>query len=154
MSKTFFVTSVTTGRRAILQSERMAGLLIDVLQQNRNNRRFLLHEFVVMPNHFHLLITPSQDVSITKAVQYVKGGFSFRARRALDFKSEIWQEGFTSHAVNDASDYDQHRNYIRQNPVARFLVEQPELFPYSSAYPSAITDPRPPLLSPSALRHG
>jgi hypothetical protein len=33
--RTFFVTSVTDGRKAI-QSRRMAGLLIDVMQQNRN----------------------------------------------------------------------------------------------------------------------
>jgi hypothetical protein len=44
---TFFVPSVTDGRKAILQSHRMAGLLIDVMQQNRKQGRFLLHEFVV-----------------------------------------------------------------------------------------------------------
>ena len=70
------MTSVTDGRRALLQSERTAKLLIDVFNENRYKGRFLLHEFVVMPNHFHLLITPSEDVSLEKAIQFIKGGFS------------------------------------------------------------------------------
>jgi putative transposase len=81
--RTFFVTSITNGRRSILQSRKMAGLFMDVLQENRKKSRFLLHEFVVMPDHFHLLITPATDVSMEKAVQFIKGGFSFRAKKEL-----------------------------------------------------------------------
>lgn len=73
--RTFFVTSVTSGRRMILQSERMANLLIDVFKQNRRQGRFSIHEFVIMPNHFHLLITPAAKVSLEKALQFIKGGF-------------------------------------------------------------------------------
>src|SRR2546423_8250961 len=95
--RTFFVTSVTHQRRALLQSERMAGLLIDVLYRNREKGRFLLHEFVVMPNHFHLLITPAPDIPLEKAVQFIKGGFSFRVKKELKSNFEIWQTGFTNH---------------------------------------------------------
>ncbi len=45
-TRTFFVTSTTVGRRALLQSARMAQLLVDVLAENRRKKRFLLHEFV------------------------------------------------------------------------------------------------------------
>jgi len=55
-ARTFFVTSTTAGRRALLQSDRMAQLLVDVLAENRRKGRFLLHEFAIMPNHFHLLL--------------------------------------------------------------------------------------------------
>jgi hypothetical protein len=48
-TRTFFVTSTTAGRRALVQSDRMAQLLVDVLAENRRKRRFLLHEFVPMP---------------------------------------------------------------------------------------------------------
>jgi len=34
-----------------------------------------------MPDHFHLLITPAHEVSLEKAVQLIKGGFSFRAKK-------------------------------------------------------------------------
>jgi len=144
--RTFFVTSATANRHAVFQAARMAELLLDVLQENRSRKRFLLHEFVIMPDHFHVLLTPADDVSLEKAVQYVKGGFSFRARRELDYRGEIWQESFTEHRIRDSSDYLQHRIYIRENPVKRFLADSPERFPYSSAHPSSKTDPAPPWL--------
>jgi len=146
--RTFFVTSSTKDRRSIFQSARMAGLLIDVLQENRNRKRYLLHEFVVMPDHFHLLLTPTEDVSLEKAVQYIKGGFSFRARRELDFGATIWQESFTEHRIRDLDDYEQHRSYIRENPVRRFLAQAPEGFLYSSAHSGLGIDPVPPWLKP------
>jgi REP element-mobilizing transposase RayT len=53
----------------------MAKLLIDVLFHYREQEKYLLHEFVVMPNHFHLLITPSPPATLQRAMQFIKGGF-------------------------------------------------------------------------------
>jgi putative transposase len=71
-TRTFLVTSTTVGRRALLQSDRMAQLLVDVLVENRRKRRFLQHEFVIMPNHFHLLLTPAAEVPLEKPLQLIK----------------------------------------------------------------------------------
>jgi hypothetical protein len=70
----------------------MAQLLLDVLAENRK-KRFLLHEFVIMPNHFQLLLTPAAGVPLEKALQLIKGGFSFRrpatrASKALNLVPE------------------------------------------------------------------
>jgi putative transposase len=81
-----------------------------------------------MPDHLHILITPS--VSVEKSVQLIKGGFSFRAKRELDWKTEIWQPGFTDHRVRDEEDWKHHIEYIRQNPIRARLVEDSVLYPY------------------------
>ena len=127
----------------------MARLLLDVLNAYRAQGRFLLHEFVIMPNHFHLLITPAADVSLEKALQFIKGGFSYRARKELGFNSEIWQAGFTNHGIHDAQDYERHRAYIHANPVKANLVERPEMYPYSSAFPGMELDAAPLGLKPA-----
>src|SRR5947208_11423385 len=54
-SRTFFVTSKSAQGRSILQSERMASLFIEVLRSYVKAKRFVVHEFTVMPNHVHLL---------------------------------------------------------------------------------------------------
>src|SRR5207244_3185366 len=123
--RTFFVTSVTWGRRSLFQTDLLARLFIDVLYDNRDRRRFELHEFVVMPEHFHLLLTPDYNIPLEKAVQYIKGGFSFRAKKELGFNGEIWQEGFTLRRIENSLDYERHREYIRQNPVKRGLCSAP-----------------------------
>jgi|SRR5437667_6181428 len=92
--RTFFVTSSIAGKRNLLQSHRSAQLFIDILYQYRTQRKYLLHDFVVMPDHFHVLITVGQEISIERAVQFIKGGFSFRAGKELEFRPPVWERGF------------------------------------------------------------
>jgi putative transposase len=70
---------------------------------------------------------------LRKAVQFIKGGFSFRAKKELGSNLGIWQTGFSDHRVRDANDYRMHAIYIQQNPVRKGLCERPEQYPYSSA---------------------
>jgi hypothetical protein len=42
-----------------------------------------------MPNHFHLLLTPAAEIPLEKALQFIKGGFSYRAKRAIHFAFKI-----------------------------------------------------------------
>jgi putative transposase len=73
----------------------MVDLLIDVLRSQMKSGRIIVHDFVVMPNHVHVLMTVPGDLSIEKAMQLIKGGFSFRANKELGFRGEIWQRGFS-----------------------------------------------------------
>jgi putative transposase len=90
--RTFFVTSSTWEKRGLLQSTRAAALLIEVLYHCRQERKYLLHEFVIMPEHFHLLITVGAETTVEKAAQLIKGGFAFRAGRELGFRAPVWQK--------------------------------------------------------------
>ena len=142
--RTFFVTSVTWGRRSIFHAEPFARLFLDTLRHYRAQQRYRLHEFVLMPEHFHLLLTPMPAVSLEKAVQLIKGGFSFRAKQEMGLNLEIWQPGPTNHRIRDTADYAAHVEYIRQNPVKRHLVARAEEYPYSSAGRTLEVDPAPP----------
>jgi len=130
----FFVTTQTAGRRRLFQTERMAGLLIDVLREQIRARRMTIHDFVVMPDHVHILVTLPGDLNVEKAMQLIKGGFSFRAGRELGFRGEIWQRGFTDKLVADEESEARHRIYIEQNPVKAGMVESSEEYEFGSAY--------------------
>ena len=56
-------------------------LFVDVLRSHVAARKFLLHDFVVMPDHVHLLMTVHGDMTIEKAMQLIKGRFSYRLKR-------------------------------------------------------------------------
>jgi putative transposase len=128
---TYFITSATYLMKSLFQSERMANLFLEVLENYRRQHKFLLHEFVLMPDHFHMLLTPTEKLE--KAVQLIKGGFSFRARKELEFGGEIWEHSFHDRRVRDELEYERFREYIHQNPVKRGLVAMAEEYPYSSA---------------------
>ena len=145
---TYFITADTFRKHSLFQSDRMAGLLLDVLLSYRAQQKYLLHEFVIMPDHFHLLITPT--LTLERALQLIKGGFSFRAKRELGFGGEIWEKSFHDRRVRDWEEYCAFRRYIHLNPVRRGLVATPEQYPYSSARLMAL-DAVPQRLKPSGL---
>jgi putative transposase len=145
MDRTFFITSVTAQRRALFQCAATAELLVDVFLRYREQGKYLLHEFVVMPDHFHALITPAAEISLERAVQFIKGGFSFRLKSSLP----VWLASFTNHRIRDDEDFERHREYIRMNPVRAGLAQTVEGYPYSSATGRFGLDPGPPRLKPS-----
>ena len=87
-----------------------------------------------------------------KAVQLIRGGFSFRVKREMGLALEVWQPGPTNHRIRDAGDYARHVEYIWQNPVKRHLVEDPREYPFSSASRALELDPAPPGLKAQVIR--
>ena len=119
-----------------------------------------MHAFVLMPDHFHLLITPAADKTIERAMQYVKGGSArkFSLERNLHFP--VWQRGFSDHRVRDCADYENQLRYIRENPVRKKLAPTPEEYLWSSATGTYALDEPPQGLKPqekgefAGVRHG
>jgi putative transposase len=136
-NRTFFATTRTSMSRRLFQSERNANLLVDVLRSCVAAKDFKLHDFVIMPDHVHLLITVDEHLSIDKVMQLIKGRFSYRLKKEEKYLGEVWQKGFSEVRIYDQEAHDRFRNYIAQNPVKAGLVEQPLQYPYSLSYLTA-----------------
>jgi putative transposase len=150
--RTFFVTASIWGKRRLLQSDRAARLFLEDLSSYQAQGKYRLHEFVVMPDHFHVLITLGAGMIVERAVQFIKGGFAFRAGRELGFHAPVWQKGFSEIRVLDTEAFEALTTYIWQNPVRAHLVAQAEAYEYSSAGRRVGLDPRPQRLKPSSIR--
>jgi putative transposase len=112
--QTFFVTLATADRRPLFGQEPWAQALTNILARYQNE--YDLHDFVIMPDHLHLLLSPHGDLE--RSVQLIKGGFSFQAQRAFEWKLDIWQAGFSDHRIRDHEDYATHIAYIRKNSAS------------------------------------
>ena len=145
--RTFFVTTVTANRQPIFRRDAVARLLIDTLAHYRDERKYLLHDFVIVPDHVHALLTPAAEISLERAMQFIKGGFSYR----LKSRPPVWQASFTNHRIRDFEDYESHREYVRMNPVRARLATRSEVYPYSSAAGVMRLDPVPQGLKPCSL---
>jgi len=114
----------------------------------RDLGRFAVHEYVVMPNHVHVLFSVDDGQSLGQIVQFLKGGFS-HALGVAGFKMKaVWQPGYYDHRVRDAGECLRIRNYIRSNPVRRGLADSPEGYSFSSAGAAARLDEVPEGLKP------
>jgi putative transposase len=128
-TRTYFVTAVTAERRRLFQVTSTAELLEQTILGYRRQGKFQLHAFVIMPDHFHALITPAVEVSLEKAMQFMKGGFSFR----LNSKLDVWMRSFNESQIMSKEKFMSCVRYIEENPVRRGLVSAPEAYRFSSA---------------------
>jgi putative transposase len=128
-TRTYLVTAVTAERRSLFQVTAAAELLERTILDYRSQGKFLLHAFVIMPDHFHALITPAPDVSLEKSMQFIKGGFSFRLKSKLD----VWMRSFNESQISTEEKFMNCVRYIGENPVRRGLASTPEDYHFSSA---------------------
>jgi putative transposase len=121
-----------TGPRYLSQPA-IARLVVEALHYGQASlQHYTLHAFVVMANHFHLLITP--QVALPKLLRSLKGITAKRANQILGLTGQaFWQEESYDHWVRDGKEFDRLRAYIEQNPVKAGLVKAPEHYPWSSA---------------------
>ena len=63
-----------------------------------------------------------EDVSLEKAVQFIKGGFSF----LLKSKLEVWERGYNQTQTLSVEKFEACRRYVEMNPVQQRMVLSPE----------------------------
>lgn len=157
---TYFVTSRTWESRLLFARELVCQLFVESLLHYRAEGHYSIHAFVFMPDHFHLLLTPSLEMSLERAVQFIKGGSARRIGKELNLSLPVWQRGFSDHRIRDFEDYERHVRYIEQNPVKKKLVVQASEYAWGSAGGRFQMDEPPQRLKPlrdsidMVLRHG
>jgi len=119
--ETYALTTATYQRRAVFVRTENAELLVRTLLHYRDQGRYQLHGFVVMPEHLHVLLTPSESQTIERCAQCIKGGFSHEVRK--QFAGEVWQVGFHEHRIRDGEDFRKQLGYIAANPGKRGLID-------------------------------
>ncbi|MGD0798314.1 MAG: transposase [Acidobacteriaceae bacterium] len=137
-TRTYLVTAVTAERRRLFQVTATAELFEHTLLDYRSQGRFLLHAFVIMPEHFRALITPAPDVSLEKAMQFIKGGFSFR----LKSKHDVWMRGFNESQILSEEKFLNCVRYVEENRVRRGLAVTAHAYSFGSAARGPL-DPMP-----------
>ena len=136
-----FITSSCYRRRAYLTPKRR-DLFLQIFEQVRRRYRFIVVGYVVMPEHFHLLISEPERGTQSTLMQVLKQRFArkvLRQRRTEQpalWESEddvhVWQRRFYDFVVLSEKKKIEKLRYIHRNPVKRGLVSSPELWRWSS----------------------
>jgi putative transposase len=137
----YFVTTHAWQRREVFRESGPAELVVHQLLDCRDRGFYELHAFVLMPDHLHLLLTPSGDTTPEMALQMIKGGSSYKIRSELGFRWPVWQPGFHDRWLRDEGEYRTRAEYMRQNPMKARLAERAEEYPWSSANGQFVMDP-------------
>ena len=128
----YFVINVTLNRKPILLAN--ADLLQTALRKVSISDKVEIVAWVVLPDHFHLLIDPAAD-DLSNIMRKIKLSFSSSLRKRQELMSgRTWQYRFWDHAVRNQDNLNHHIDYIHYNPVKHGLVKSPFDYLYSSLH--------------------
>jgi len=99
----------------LLKRPALAKIVADALT-HFDGVRYHLGEFVVMPNHVHVLVCFSPRVRMLKQCYSWKHYTSGQINRALGRSGEFWQKESFDHLVRDADHFARFDTYILDNP--------------------------------------
>ncbi len=102
-------------------------------QIRERGRSALLHGFVVMPNHYHVLLTLLGEHRIHEVIQRINSLSARRVNRLEGRRGRLWARRFHDHVVRNQDDFDECLQYIHENPRVGGLAEVSSAYPYSSA---------------------
>jgi putative transposase len=116
-----------------LRQPALAEVVVEAIWYNAEVlRHYIVHAFVVMPNHVHLLVTAG--VPLPKVTKSLKGITAKRANAILARTGRpFWQEETCDHGVRHEREFQTIRSYIEENPVRAGLVSQASQYRWSSA---------------------
>ncbi len=128
----YFVTSVTNNREPYLDGS--YSIFVDILNELSTRLDFKLIAYVVMPDHFHLLIDPKgNDLSdILKRIK-IKFAYQYRNKNNL-YRKTVWQKRFWDHIIRDLEDLNRHIDYIHYNPIKHLKMKSPFDYEFSSIH--------------------
>lgn len=149
----FFCTTTIVGFIEIFDRYPLCKLLIDDIAFYQNRGDYCLLAYVIMPNHFHLVVKTNNDVTISQCIGNLKRISSRHINAWLDQNREtsfltqledcarqepakdcrIWKPRFDSLVITQEKTLRQKIEYIHNNPVKAGLVFKPDEWRYSSA---------------------
>jgi type I restriction enzyme R subunit len=99
----------------VLRQPALANMVAESLH-HFDDQRYLLGDFVVMPNHVHLLVCLLGNTDIEDQCYSWKKFTATRINRALGRSGRFWQEESFDHLVRSDWQFDYLRRYIAENP--------------------------------------
>lgn len=114
------------------------GLFMDLLGEAARRLPIRILAFVIMPNHWHLVVWPLSDYSLSPFMKWLTGthAMKWRATRGSQGRGAVYQGRFKAVAVQHDAHFLTVCRYVERNPVRARLVPRAENWRWSSAAPA------------------
>lgn len=128
-----FVTTVTRDRASLFDDHEAAEAFVEALMDVREELAILVLSFVVMPDHVHLLLVPTEEARLPRIMQLVKGRFAYQWNLRTRGAGSLWESRYYESMVRSLELLRRWVEYIHYNPVKARFVETAEDYRWSSA---------------------
>lgn len=130
-SPLYFVTFNTYQRKSLLANERVLSVFYKYADKGQDCA-IGVGCFMIMPDHVHVFVRISGDISLGSWIKGLKHLLGFEIRREVlpEQIKNVWQPGFFDHVLRSDESYREKWGYVRMNPVRKGLVAKAEDWPY------------------------
>lgn len=133
-------------RRNIFRCDTDRRLFLETLGESCERFDIELFAYVLMPNHYHLLVRTRQ-ANLSRAMHWFSGTYTRRFNNGHGRSGHLFQGRFKSMLVQNDAYILQLSYYIHRNPLRAGLVERLADFPWSSYLVYAYAQRQPDWLS-------
>jgi len=112
--------------------------------------RLRIHAYVLMSNHFHLMVTPETATGLSRGMQSLERRYVRYFNDRYTRTGTLWEGRFRSALILNERYWLNCLRYVEMNPVRAGLVELPETYRWSS-YRAHAFGARDAVIAPHAL---
>jgi len=115
----------------IFEENEIKAMFEQVMKETQEKYLFKSDNFVIMSNHVHIKIKPSEKVSLSRIMQSMLCKFAKRFNKYFDRKGHVFYDRFHSVIIETKDQAIKVFNYIADNPVRAGLVKNPEEYKFN-----------------------
>jgi putative transposase len=132
----FHVTMRGNARAEIFHEPHDYSVFLKMVEKTVERFQWLLHAFVVLPNHFHLLVETPQP-NLGRGMLVLNGSYARRYNAKFDRVGHVFQTPYRRKLVSTDEHFVETVRYIANNPVRALLCQRAEDWPWSS-FPATV----------------
>lgn len=131
-----FITQVIQDREPVFRIPEHVSLFREILRNVWELHPFGMLGYVILPDHFHMIIQPTGKSSFSDIMRSLKTNFTREYKKRLGLlpsqSMKFWQKRFWDHVIRDDKDFENHLHYVHFNPVKHGYVRDPRDWQNSS----------------------
>jgi putative transposase len=127
----YFITGAIYQRRRLLVEPELKQLILNLIEKNFQAAGWLLKDWVILDNHYHLLAVSRKGEYLSKIIKSIHGASASSIRRKTRCELPVWWNYWDYCPRND-KDYYTKLNYLFMNPIKHGYVTNLNDYPYSS----------------------
>ena len=132
-SLVYHVISRGNFRSEVFHEDKDYIYFIEILRNYSKEHRVLIYHWVLMPNHYHLLLELAEPQKLSKIMAGIARSYVHYYHKTYQTSGHLWQGRFKSQPIEKEKYLLSCGRYIERNPLKARLVEHLEEYPYSSA---------------------
>jgi putative transposase len=129
----YHICNRANGRNEIYHDTQDYQRFVDIVSNYAKNHHFSVYHWVIMPNHYHLLLEIDEPENLSSIMSGLARSYVWYYHRKYKSSGHLWQGRFKSQPIDKDTYLLSCGRYIERNPVNANMVKSAEDYPYSSA---------------------